>query len=208
MARDLALLSESHDGWSARVYDWDAAWVTLGRFQRAEDALLPGAPVQWVTRPTGGRAVLHGHDVTLGIAVQYRALGLADGTRDLRSVYRAVVRPLAQALSSAGLPAVLAEDRTPAGTPKLVADCFTATSPNDIVSPLTGLKVCGCALRLYDSAVLLQASVPIGPPRVDPSLVFAQPAPECSTGLDRATFAAGLAEQLSWALETVLPVNL
>jgi hypothetical protein len=37
---------------------------------------------------------------------------------------------------------------------------------------LTGLKVCGCALRLTESAILLQASLPNGRPLVDPEKVI------------------------------------
>ncbi|MGE3128183.1 MAG: hypothetical protein AB7N10_11860 [Fimbriimonadaceae bacterium] len=208
MARDASLLSECGDGWSVRVYGWDGPWVTLGRFQRSEDALLPGAPVQWVSRPTGGKAVLHGHDITVGIAAGFRSLGLDDGTRQLRAVYRAVVRPLVEALTAAGLPAALAEDcKAERGTVR-VADCFAVTSPNDVVSPVTGLKVCGCALRLYGSAVLLQASVPVGPPLVPPSQVFAVPAPASNVLLDQEALAERLVERLRWVSETGCAPNL
>ena len=58
---------------------------------------------------------------------------------------------------------------------RLAADCFAHVSANDLVDPDSGLKVCGCALRLTDKAVLVQASIPNGLPLVDPQTVFAMP---------------------------------
>ena len=46
------------------------------------------------------------------------------------------------------------------------------SSPNDVVDELTGLKVCGCALRLTERAVLVQASLPNGKPLVPPETVI------------------------------------
>lgn len=202
MARDIALLDGLGHGWAARVYGWEGPWVSLGRFQRPAEALLPGAPVQWVVRPTGGKAVLHGHDVTVGLAASYSALGLPDGTRELRSVYRAVVRRLSWALTEAGLPASLAEDCRAQRTLARTADCFGVVSPNDVVSPITGQKVCGCALRLYGTAVLVQASIPVGTALVDPAKVFAVPSRTHGFAGDREALALSLAESLCWAPET------
>ena len=77
MARDAELLERAERGESAaRVYSWDGAWVSLGRFQRPEKALLRSEEIDWVMRPTGGKAVLHGHDVTVGIALPLRDIGV------------------------------------------------------------------------------------------------------------------------------------
>jgi hypothetical protein len=45
-----------------------------------------------------------------------------------------------------------------------------------MVCERTGLKVCGCALRMTQGAVLVQASIPVGEPLVETSAVFALPA--------------------------------
>ncbi|MBI1756601.1 MAG: hypothetical protein HY248_01200 [Fimbriimonas ginsengisoli] len=174
MARDAELLVQAEAGQpGCRVYGWDGVWVSLGRFQSAERDLLNPSETNWVMRPTGGKAVLHGHDVTVGLAVPLATLGLQGAPRALRLAYAAVARPIVEALRACGLPAVLAEQRG-LGTGKTArtADCFAHTSPNDIVDERTGLKVCGCALRLTQRAVLVQASIPARPPLVDPKTII------------------------------------
>ncbi len=70
MDRDAALLADAEAGkLGARVYSWDGPWVSLGRSQSPERDLLPSNPVPFVKRPTGGQAVLHGHDATIGLAI-------------------------------------------------------------------------------------------------------------------------------------------
>jgi lipoate-protein ligase A len=167
MDADAALLAAAERGVpGGRVYSWSGVWVSLGRFQSAERDLIDPGHTAWVLRPTGGKAVLHGHDATVGLGLPLAMLD-AD-PRSIRSVYRAVVRPLVAALNACGLPAALADDTRHAQRGARTADCFAFTSPNDIVDPTTGRKVCGCALRVTDRAVLLQASVPAGIPTVPP----------------------------------------
>jgi len=156
-------------GW--RVYGWDGVWVSVGRFQNAERDLIDPAGTFWTLRPTGGKAVLHGHDVTVALAVPLAALQGVD-PRSIKAVYRAVVSPLVDALLGSGVNATLAADTVHAGRGVRSGDCFAFSSPNDIVETTTGRKLCGCALRLTQSAVLVQASIPNGPPLVDPTTVI------------------------------------
>jgi lipoate-protein ligase A len=135
-------------------------------------------------RPTGGKAVLHGHDVTVGLALPLSLLSEMSGveeeklSRSLRSAYRLAIAPDVSALCECGQPAILGEEHSEskmkAGTGR-VADCFAFTSANDIVHEKTGTKVCGCALKLTKKAVLLQASIPARQPLIDPYRVFARP---------------------------------
>ncbi|MBL1151435.1 MAG: hypothetical protein HND43_01665 [Armatimonadetes bacterium] len=205
MERDRALLLElSRWGVAARVYGWAAPWVSLGRFQNPHRDLKADCCVPWVLRPTGGKAVLHGHDVTVGLAARLDWVESISGSRGLRASYRLLARRLAGALTNCGLAAILAEDRAlgtsiGGGAPN-IADCFAATSPNDITDPFTGLKVCGCALRLTQDAVLLQASIPSGPPRVDPALVFEGPTTSYFSEWDSERFAEALTGTLAGTL--------
>ncbi|MCA9019082.1 MAG: hypothetical protein KDA74_03000 [Planctomycetaceae bacterium] len=197
MSRDEALLSEvSRGGFSARVYGWDEPWVTLGRFQTPERALLAGAPIKSIIRPTGGKAVLHGHDVTLGLAASLESLGVQE--RKISAVYRAIIGPIISALQDCGLNCDLAENTRFVASAGKTADCFAHIAPNDVVDVNTGAKVCGCALRVVRDAVLVQASIPAGKPLVDPALVFSSPA--LGVGYwrgDRTQFAEALARHLS-----------
>jgi len=207
MALDAALLERAETGTMGwRVYGWDGPWVSLGCFQRPETALRLDTPAPWVIRPTGGKAVLHGHDITVGLAVPLSILGEPEHlSRSLKSVYRAAIEPIVAALRTCGLPAALAETlpdfprRKDQAGGKL-ADCFAFTSANDVVHETTGGKVCGCALKLTRSAVLVQASTPIGPPLVDPAAVFDRPATYAVFDWDSDRFPKSFdAELLGWA---------
>jgi lipoate-protein ligase A len=163
MARDCALLEAAEAGTAGwRVYDWDGPWVTLGRFQKPEKALVQGW-TKWSQRPTGGRAVLHGHDVTFAIAVPH-----GGDSRRLKDLYRRLCAPLVQALNGCGLRCLLAEDTPFAEKGPAGEDCFAFRSANDIVCHETGHKVCGCALRIGSRAALLQASIPYRSPLIAP----------------------------------------
>ena len=264
MGRDAALLASAEKGRDGcRVYSWDGPWISLGMMQVAERDLLPTNPVPWVMRPTGGKAVLHGHDVTVGLAVPLAAMvrhseSVERLSRSVRTVYRRIAAPLVVALQGCGLPARLAEEtrfvgeagrqsdpdpgdgtaasrlREPSDHPHLTspvkgegfrtlpmrqvlkgegsrsfatrqisrgtgrtADCFAHVSPNDIVHEVSGQKVCGCALRLTSSAVLVQASIPNGPPLVDPRLVFAAPNAMNAVRWDASEFAEKLGDALA-----------
>lgn len=174
MAADAAMLDRAEAGeGSIRVYTWSGAWVSLGRHQHPDRTLLPGAPVQSVSRPTGGKAVLHGHDVTVAWAAPLSLLGLAEGeSRSVAQVYRWFAGPLVAALTRAGIPSELAERTQFVRSAGRTADCFAHISPNDIVDPRDGHKTCGCALRITHSAALIQASIPITSPLVPPASVF------------------------------------
>lgn len=181
MARDAALLRLAEEGQgSCRVYSWNGAWISLGNMQKADRDLLPTNPVPWVMRPTGGKAVLHGHDVTVGLAVPLAQIArsgvsVEQLSRSVKTVYRWVAGPIVEALNDCGVRAKLAEETVFVKSAGKTADCFAHIAPNDIVDERLGIKVCGCALRLTSSAVLVQASIPNGQPLVDPRLIFAQP---------------------------------
>lgn len=172
MARDLELLHPSEV--QVRIYDWTAVWVTLGRFQKPVEALVPGTPVPFVMRPTGGGGVLHGHDVTVGMSFPNEWLGLKSNSRDVRTAYRKGIRPLAKALSACGLPCALAADLLPKseGGGKRYGDCFAGISENDVIHRQKLTKVCGCAVRMYPDSVLFQASIPLREPMIPYREVF------------------------------------
>lgn len=181
MARDEALLDELDElDCVGRIYGWTDAWVSLGRFQRAEKALLKECKVPYVIRPTGGKAVLHGHDITLGLAARLDWLGSPE--RRITVVYRRLLTPIVNALNEAGVACALGEKTRFVGQSSKSGDCFAHVSPNDIVNPQTGQKVCGCALKITESSVLLQASIPVAHPLVDPTLVFDTPSPVAWSG--------------------------
>jgi len=196
MRRDTELLSLAEKGDPAcRVYAWDGPWVSLGRFQSPEKDLVDPHGTRWVIRPTGGKAVLHGHDVTVGFAVPLSYLVNIDH-RSIRNIYRELIRPVVTALRACGVKAALAEDTRYSNKGNRTADCFAFASPNDIVDEATGLKVCGCALRLTQKAVLLQASVPNGKPLVEPVEVIVNAKKHIPFEWDSGSFCQALGSDL------------
>jgi lipoyl(octanoyl) transferase len=169
MARDRDLLAQAEQGQAgARFYTWSRTWVTLGKFQTPEATLLD-LSVPYTVRPTGGAAVLHGHDLTLGLAVPLNLIGVKP--REVRAAYRAIVSPIVDAFTQIGIPCALGEDLGKQDR-RTSPYCFGLHSANDIITLDTGQKVCGCAMHLSDRAVLLQASIPASPPLVDPLKVI------------------------------------
>lgn len=156
MRMDAALMGQVAA--SARVYTWDGPWVSLGNSQRPETALVDPTMTRWVMRPTGGAAVLHGHDVTVGLSMQLAG--------SVKHAYRVASRPIIDALNAVGVAAVLAEDLRVERGGLHLADCFASISRNDIIDRRTLRKVCGCALRRTRDMILLQASIPAGEPLV------------------------------------------
>lgn len=169
--RELFRLSET--GMSgARVYGWNHICVSLGVSQTAGRALT-STLIPWVRRPTGGKGVLHGHDITIGMAMTFEDLDiLPQHFRSVSAVYRKVVRILIESLNNCGFETALGEDVGPRILMKNSSDCFAHVAPNDLIQINTGLKVCGCALRLGLRSVLVQASIPICEPEVDPRDIF------------------------------------
>ncbi len=158
MAKDAELLAQSV--LSCRLYSWDGLWVSLGRYQHPE-RVLKSPQIPHVSRPTGGKAVVHGADLTVSIIAPLAVLNCTE--RSVEAVYFELTRPLIAAMRASGLPATLAKELTASERGSHTADCFAYTSPNDIVHEVTRKKVCGCALRITTEAALLQASIPVRP---------------------------------------------
>lgn len=168
MRRDLALLEDAEQGYAGgRIYYWSKVWVTLGRFQLPEEVLL--SPIDFTIRPTGGAAVLHGHDLTIGLATPLDQIEATP--REVRKIYRAMVKPIVSTFNSIGISASLGEDLGHDDR-RTSPFCFGLKSKNDVVSVKTGEKLCGVAMRITEKAVLIQASIPIGNPLVAPELTI------------------------------------
>ncbi len=172
MALDSSALDAATRGIStARIYEWDGPWVSLGRYQKPESALDFAAceryGVRWVSRPTGGWAVLHGTDITLSVAAPRSEAG-----DSLHQIYRELATSIVEALRACGVMAGFGAGSPVAAGNPIPADCFLTTSPHDIVEVLTGAKVAGTALRVTRHAALMQASIPAGQYPVPPEEIY------------------------------------
>jgi lipoate-protein ligase A len=138
---------------SARVYQWDGVWVSLGRFQQPSLVLADVGATPWVMRPTGGLAVVHNGDWTFGYALPHEV----EGERNTRRAYERLTAPLIRALESLGFSVAYGGGEVRGGDG---IDCFAFSSRYDLVEVRSGLKIAGCAMRMTRSGALLQASIP------------------------------------------------
>jgi lipoate-protein ligase A len=153
MALDLALLDAVADGAPPvlRLSTWRAPTLSLGRFQPGADvdhARCARLGVEVVRRPTGGRALLHGADVTYA-AVLPRPAGDAGG---VDALYRTLAGALIAGLARLGVEAAVGEGDGPAGPA-----CFAAAQGADL--RVGERKLCGSAQVHRRGAVLQHGSV-------------------------------------------------
>lgn len=105
-----------------------------------------------VRRPTGGRAVLHGNDLTFSLVVSSAELG-----SPVRESYRRVAQCAARALASLGVKAEFCRNTTVARAVRSIGNCFDLTLDYEL--SVEGAKVLGSAQVRRSGAVLQQTSL-------------------------------------------------
>jgi lipoate-protein ligase A len=154
MAADVALLDAVTVGAPSglRLYRWDPPAVSLGRFQ-ADDDVDRAACVRFgmdvVRRPSGGKALLHGGDLTYAVAMR-RPPGRAGS---VRAVYELIAGALIAGLAELGVTAAVARHDGPGTGPV----CFTAQQGADL--RVGERKLCGSAQTRTTGAVLQHGSI-------------------------------------------------
>src|SRR5262249_4320483 len=129
-----------------RVYGWNPPAVSIGVHQSESDfdiSLLGREGIDLVRRPTGGRAILHAHELTYSVVMPVRDPGP-------RETYRFISRGILRGLSLLGIEAVVSDqDRglrvqpeDPASVP-----CFSSTAKDEI--QFEGRKLVGSAQRRF-----------------------------------------------------------
>jgi lipoate-protein ligase A len=159
MAVDEVLLaSASQSIPTLRFYTWRGPWLSLGYAQTLSperQTACRDAGVGVVRRMTGGRAVLHGRDLTYALAAPKTLL-----PEGLRASYDLVAGALVAALSKLG---VDAERWSPeaASQPLDAFDCFATPVGDEICAG--GRKLAGSAQRRVAGAVLQHGSIRLAP---------------------------------------------
>ena len=155
MALDEALLEHARETGETvlRVYSWSAPTLSLGRNQRAEGLYdldrARAMGVEFVRRPTGGRAVLHHREVTYSVTAP-----LADST--LRDSYDRINRLLVRALGILGVNVTVAESDARAPLPD-GSPCFEVPTVGELT--FRGRKLVGSAQWREDGALLQHGSI-------------------------------------------------
>ncbi len=161
MAVDEAILARVAQGVcppTVRFYGWDRPAISLGYHQVAEAVLdmerVRSRGIAVVKRPTGGRAVLHGDDLTYSVS-------LPEGipwARTVTEAYRVLSEALRCGFRRAGLGVELARGHV--GPVRLgPAPCFSSTARYELV--WRGSKVVGSAQRRLRGGILQQGSIPL-----------------------------------------------
>lgn len=155
MACDVALMERARrTGESVfRVYAWERPTLSFGRHESArrqyDAAAIAAASIALVRRPTGGRALLHHHEVTYSITAP-----ISDGVALGESV-RQFNQTLLRALHHLGVPAVEAD--SPRVLPPQGAACFAVPAPGELT--VAGRKLVGSAQVRQDGALLQHGSI-------------------------------------------------
>lgn len=154
MALDHALAESVDDGAGVlRFYSWSPHAISFGRNEptagRYDLEAARRAGLTFVRRPTGGRALLHAHEVTYAVVLPVRALGR------VRTAYEMINRGLVDGLATLGIPVELSRDGPvlPVGA----GPCFRAPAPGEVVAG--GRKLVGSAQVRIGSSLLQHGSV-------------------------------------------------
>ncbi len=152
MAVDRAVLRARRRGEvpaTLRLYSWRRPTVTLGRNQSVADVDAEACRTYGfdiVRRPTGGRGVLHGDEVTYSVVAS-----VADGIpRGVSASYRMLCGALAEAYRSIGVPATLTGR---ARGDKAAGACYLHATNADL--SLGAAKLSGSA-QVWDHDAVLQ----------------------------------------------------
>ena len=137
-----------------RTYGWFTPTLSLGRNQRArglyDDVALAAAGVAVIRRPTGGRALLHHHEVT------YSVTAPVSPDESVAQVYSRINALLVNALATLCVPVTVASAERPA-VPPTALPCFAEPSAGELAHG--GRKLVGSAQWRDDGALLQHGSI-------------------------------------------------
>lgn len=148
---------------TVRFYCWAQPSISLGRFQQAEKALhltlCRERGIQVVQRLTGGKAVLHGHDLTLCVVAPVRSFAPAHRVTE---VHLRIVQALASGLRALGIETRPVSQVPPRALKGTHPNCFHYALPGDLTTP-DGVKLAGGAQYRRAEVVMEQISMPFEP---------------------------------------------
>ncbi|WP_099351868.1 lipoate--protein ligase family protein [Fredinandcohnia onubensis] len=165
MALDEALLDWNSEGKippTIRFYGWNPPTLSIGYFQKVEREIDLEAVKKYglgfVRRPTGGRGVLHDHELTYSVIVSEEH---PEMPHTVTEAYRVISEGILQGFRKLGLDAYFAvpktaEEREGLKNPRS-AVCFDAPSWYELV--VEGRKVAGSAQTRQKGVILQHGSI-------------------------------------------------
>jgi len=173
MALDEALALQVRSGLSPttlRLYCWDRPAISLGCFQKSSDIDAEfcrdrGIPI--VRRPTGGRAILHGKELTYCFSA---ATGIGPFSKGLLDSYKKISAAFQTAFNKIG---VQNEPLTKRERGEILSGsplCFQSGSFGEILA--NRRKLLGSAQKRWDNGLLQQGCLPYEFNRQDMARAF------------------------------------
>lgn len=165
MALDEALLDWHSEGKIPpviRFYGWEPATLSIGYFQKVEKEIdleaVKAHELGFVRRPTGGRGVLHEHELTYSVIVSEDH---PEMPKTVTEAYRVISEGILKGFHQLGLEAYFAvpkteEERSALKDPRS-AVCFDAPSWYELV--VEGRKVAGSAQTRQKGVILQHGSI-------------------------------------------------
>ncbi len=165
MALDEALLDWHSEGLippTIRFYGWNPATLSIGYFQKVDREIDMDAVKKhglgFVRRPTGGRGVLHEHELTYSVIVSEDHPEMPTSVTE---AYRVISEGVLEGFKQLGLDAYFAvpkseEDREKLKNPRS-AVCFDAPSWYELV--VEGRKVAGSAQTRQKGVILQHGAI-------------------------------------------------
>lgn len=145
-----------------RFYGWNPPTLSIGYFQKVEKEInleaVKAHGLGFVRRPTGGRGVLHEHELTYSVIVSEEH---PDMPKSVTEAYRVISEGLLKGFHHLGLEAYFAVPKTAAERDALKnprsAVCFDAPSWYELV--VEGRKVAGSAQTRQKGVILQHGSI-------------------------------------------------
>jgi lipoyl(octanoyl) transferase len=165
MALDEALLDWHSEGKIPpviRFYGWEPATLSIGYFQKVEKEIdleaVKTHGLGFVRRPTGGRGVLHEHELTYSVIVSEDH---PEMPKTVTEAYRVISEGILKGFHQLGLEAYFAvpktdEERSALKNPRS-AVCFDAPSWYELV--VEGRKVAGSAQTRQKGVILQHGAI-------------------------------------------------
>jgi len=139
-----------------RLYEWDVPSISIGCFQKISDihidyCIQKHIPI--VRRPTGGRAVLHNHELTYSFSAKTTNGLFSEGLLDS---YKKISHAFSLAFTKIGLLPQLNLMRKTQHSKSPI--CFQSTSYGEIT--INNKKIIGSAQKRWSDGLLQQGSLP------------------------------------------------
>lgn len=148
----------------ARFYRWNPPSMSFGYFQPVERLVdiraAEAAGIGVVRRKSGGKMVFHADEITFSIGMPLSLLrhDIA-GKGDFLACFQALMRPLVDALTVAGIPARFSEEHEVEPGRSGRIHCYAAAAGHSIYAG--GKKLIGAAGSVMGEVLVVHGSIPI-----------------------------------------------